>query len=389
MVGSLLWDEHTAAFEYDASFVPVGCDLSPVKMELGAGLQRAPLVPFNGLHGLFEDSLPDGWGRILTDRYLRSIGGDPTTLTPIDRLAWVGTRAIGALSYEPRHLAEIEKQVDLHALGKEAQLVVDDKATDALETLLRAGGSPQGARPKVLVLMGDDSVITGVEHREGFDSFLVKFASRSDEMATVGALEYAYSVMASAAGVSMPETKLVASTGDHLGHFAIKRFDRRGAQRVHTHTVAGLLNAPPVENGVDYEDLLNLTRGMTKDARQVEQMFTRACFNVYSNNRDDHLRNTAFLMEPDGSWHLAPAYDIVYNQGPGFQHSIPIAGEGSNPTSKHLLRIADEASINDKSATTIIDQVRDTCSRWSEFAKKVSLPKSVWEPINEALQSKE
>ncbi len=392
LVGRLDCQDRRIAFEFDAEFRTIGLELSPIKLPLGPELYEARPDMFDGLHGLFDDSLPDGWGRLLLDRYITKLTGRPPGLAPLDRLAWVGSRAIGALSYEPQHeLETLEEVVDLHTLGEQAQLVLEDKTSVALETLLRIGGSPQGARPKALVLLAGDSasIIAGVEHREGFDPYLVKFNARVDPEDTIGAIEYAYSGMAREAGVDMPDTKLLAPKGDHLGYFAIKRFDRRGQQRLHTHTVSGLLDAQPSFTSIDYGDLLRLTRTLTRDARVVEQMFRRAAFNMYAHNRDDHSRNFAFLMEADGTWKLAPAYDITFSDGPGGEHTMTIAGEGRNPTGDDLRQLARDAGIRKSAARLIIDEVREACSRWPERARDAGVPKQGWEPIEKELASKQ
>lgn len=391
LVGGLVYDKRRALFEYDADFRATGLHLSPFKLPPDAGLLEAPFDRFGGLHGLFDDSLPDGWGRLLLDRYVRGMGVNPASLTPLDRLAWVGLRAIGALSYEPQHEIDSDHEIaDLHKLGKEAQLVVDDKTTEALETLLHVGGSPQGARPKALVLLAVDgsTVTTGMKHKDGFEPYLVKFNAKGDPAKTMGAIEYAYSMMAREAGVDMPETRLIAPEGDHLGYFGIKRFDRRGAQRVHTHTVSGLIDAEPGVTLIDYETVLQVTQVLTRNAQEVKQVFRRATFNVFAHNRDDHTRNIAFLMEPDGAWHLTPAYDITFSPGPGGEHTLTIGGEGRNPGTDHLHQLAANAGIRTRHAIEIINEVRETCLRWPNFAKDAGVPRSQWKPISDELHKK-
>ena len=388
LVGRLVYEDRTIAFQYAPEFRATGLELSPIKMALSDRVMVARPEVFNGLFGLFDDSLPDGWGCTLLDRYIRSIGGKPGELTPLDRLAWVGSRAIGTLSYEPEHSLETDEVVDLHTLSQQAQEVVEDKTPAALETLLRAGGSPQGARPKALVLLAADGrrVIVGAEHREGFAPYLVKFSARTDSRNAAGAIELAYSVMARKAGVDMTTTKLLAAKGKHRGYFAIQRFDRRGGQRVHTHTVAGLIEAQPGHTFLGYDAVLKITRGLTRDARQVKQMFRRAAFNVYAHNRDDHTRNFAFLMEADGTWKLAPAYDLTFSAGPGGHHTTDIVGEGNDPGAEHLLRLARETGIKSSDAKAIVDQVRDVCSQWTEHAKDAGVPaaerKRIWTELS-------
>jgi len=387
LVGRLAYRLNHAVFEYDADFRALELELSPFKLPLAEGLLAARPELFEGLFGLFDDSLPDGWGRLLLDRYVERIGGRVEKLTPLDRLAWVGSRAIGALSYEPAQDLEHAELLDLHVLGEQALIVLEDRTSDALETLLTLGGSPQGARPKALVLISEDGdrIVSGTEHREGFSPYLVKFSATADPRNAAGAIEYAYSRMALAAGVSMPETRLLASTGEHCGYFAIRRFDRRGHQRLHTHTISGLLDAPPGYTAITYEDVLKATRLLTRDEREVRQMFRRAAFNVYAHNRDDHSRNFAFLMEPDGTWTLAPAYDLTFSPGPGGEHTMLLGGEGRNLTRENLLALAKAASIKQKAAREIVEQVREVCSKWHVYAEEARVPEKDSERVRAAL----
>lgn len=389
LVGRLAYRDRRAAFEYDADFRAHQLELSPFKMALAQGLLVAKRDFFDGLFGLFDDSLPDGWGRLLLDRYVEKLGGQRNRLTPLDRLAWVGPRAIGALSYEPERKLGNPERIDLHALAEEAQTVLEDRTSDALEMLLSVGGSPQGARPKALVLIAQDGerIVAGAEHREGFEPYLVKFSMSTDRRDSAGAVEFAYSCMARAAGVTMPNTRLLAPRGDHRGYFAIRRFDRRGPQRLHTHTVSGLLEAPPGLTAITYEEILHLTHLLTRDAREVKQMFRRAAFNVYSHNRDDHSRNFAFLMEPDKTWRLAPAYDLTFSSGPGGEHTMLVGGEGRNPTQKNLLVLAEDASIKDSEAKETIEQVREACSGWVSFADEAGVPKPERDRIEKILRA--
>jgi serine/threonine-protein kinase HipA len=376
LAGRLVYRNRRAIFEYDPTFRSTGLELSPFKMKLREGLLSASPDKFEGLFGLFDDSLPDGWGRLLLDRHIATQGVPPERLTPLDRLAWVGTRAIGALSYEPAHHLEQHDDIDLHLLGEEMQIVLEDRASDAIEKLLSLGGSPQGARPKALVLVSEDGdrVVAGSEHRDGFDPYLVKFRAKGDPHDAAGAIEFAYSQMARAAGVTMPRTRLLAPKGEHRGFFAIARFDRRGRQRLHTHTVSGLLEAPPGQSLLSYEQLLKATSVLTRDARDVKQMYRRAAFNVFAHNRDDHARNFAFMMEGDGRWTLAPAYDLTFCHGPGGEHTMLVGHEGRSPGRRDLLELARTASINATEAQAIIAEVRAACVRWPEFADEGGVP---------------
>ena len=378
LVGRLAYQRGVAVFEYEAAFRALGLELSPYGLPLGDTLLRGKAELFDGLFGVFDDSLPDGWGRLLLDRHVEAVGGRRELLTPLDRLAWVGDRGVGALCYEPARPVPIEAGlIDLHALGRQTQLVLEDKATRALARLLALGGSPQGARPKALVLVSKDGaqVVAGEESREGFTPYLVKFPSKSDG-ASAGPVELAYSLMASAAGLNVPAARLLGAQRKHPGFFALRRFDRDGGRRLHAHTLAGLISAPPGLTATSYEDFLKVTLQLTRDARQVKEALRRAAFNLFAHNRDDHSRNFAFLMQPDGEWRLAPAYDLTFSGGPGGEHTLTFAGEGLRPTTTHLLALARVAGVAEKDAKAIIEGVRSACAKWETFADEAGVPKS-------------
>ena len=371
-VGRLAWRDRVAYFEYDPAFLARGMELSPFRLRLAPGVVEGPTRPFDGLHGLFNDSLPDGWGRLLMDRRLHQLGLHPGQLTPLDRLAWVGARGMGALIYRPEHpplARDGDPAIDLDKLAEEAGRVLDDSPRAVLDELLTVGGSPHGARPKALVgLSADHSrLIHGVgEVPDGFAHWLVKFRAAGDPI-DVGAVEHAYAAMAREAGVDMPPTMLFpAKKGP--GFFGAMRFDREHNQRVHTHTACGLLNASHVHPSLGYSDLLKATRSLVRHQAAVEQMFVRMVFNVLAFNRDDHTKNHSFLMRPDGTWRPSPAYDVTFSMGHGGEHALDVAGEGRNPGLEHILRVADEVGIGRAKANEIVDRVRPAVARWPEFA---------------------
>lgn len=370
-VGRLAWRDRVAYFEYDNTFLSSGLELSPFKLRLAPGLVNGPPQIFEGLHGLFNDSLPDGWGRLLMDRQLYKIGLHPSQMTPLDRLAWVGAHGMGALVYRPEHppLAEDDDDaIDLDKLADQSREVLKDNPKAVLDALIKAGGSPQGARPKALVGLASDHshLIHGVDDLPpGYEHWLVKFRAVNDPI-DIGAVENAYAEMARAAGVDMPPTKLFpAKKGP--GYFGIKRFDRIHNQRVHMHTISGLLNASHIHASIDYSTLLKATRSLVRQQVAVEQMFTRMAFNVFAFNRDDHTKNHSFLMAADGVWKLSPAYDVTFTMAGG-EHALDIAGEGRRPGVEHILAVADDVGVDKARAKEIMDRVRHAVSRWPEFA---------------------
>jgi serine/threonine-protein kinase HipA len=337
------------------------------------GLIEHTDLRFGPLPGLFDDSLPDGWGLLLMDRHFRSQNIDPATLTSLDRLAYLGCRTMGALTYHPHHeIAPDDALLDLYGLGENAMEVFDGEAEEVLPELIRTGGSPGGARPKALVGVQDDRIIVGEDDLpDGFQHWLVKFASHSDAP-DAGPVEFAYSLMARAAGINMPETRLfpVSGPGGSRLYFAVRRFDRGvGNRRRHVHTFANLVHANFRLPSVDYADIARLTRLLTRDRRQSVELFRRMLFNIAAHNQDDHAKNFAYLLDQStGEWSLSPAYDLTCCTGPGGEHTSAIMGEGRNPTREHCLALADNAGIQRGVAISLINEVNAAVSRWETFA---------------------
>ena len=371
-LGTLAIKNNKIYFEYDKEFLKIGIELSPYKLPLKVGLFRCDDTPFEGLWGLFADSLPDGWGRLLMDRHLLRLGVNPHALTPLDRLSYVGKHAMGALSYEPE--IEVETSPDkivLDTLAKHSAEILEGSSDVMVDELLLLGGSSAGARPKVLVQLSDDKkqIVHGRQMlKEGFSNYIVKFASSNDNP-EIGAIEYAYARMAKEAGLEVPQTALLQ--GKKRSYFAIKRFDRIGDSRVHMHSVAGLTHSDFRFPSLDYDDLLRLTLHLTKDVQEVEKMYRLACFNLFSHNRDDHAKNFSFLMNDQGRWRLSPLYDATFSYGPGGEHSTMYLGEGKMPTKTHLVELGKKHII--KGYEEIIQEVQYAINRWRSFAKEAGI----------------
>jgi serine/threonine-protein kinase HipA len=372
-VGRIALKQRQILFEYDATFLGSKLELSPFHLRLTPDVVVGQSAVFDGLMGVFEDSLPDGWGRLLIDRRAAELGMSGVSLTPLDRLAVVGARSMGALVYEPEIALDDPAIVKLSELANQADMVMREAAGADLERLIAIGGSPQGARPKVLIqLAPSGDVHFGAKTiQPGFTAWLVKFPARDDDPHSAS-LEHAYALMAKAAGVDIPRTRLLGKTTRSPGYFAIERFDRDGATRIHTHTLGGLLHLPHGYPALDYGDLLKVTRELTRDEAAVAEMFRRACFNVFAHNRDDHSRNFAFLMDEKGTWRPSPAYDLTFAQGPGGEHTMLVAGEGRAPGIDHLTALAAQADL--KHGAKIIDEVRAAIARFKRFADKAGVP---------------
>ncbi|WOF75180.1 type II toxin-antitoxin system HipA family toxin [Parvibaculaceae bacterium PLY_AMNH_Bact1] len=370
-VGRLAHRDGKIYFEYDDAFLKTGLNISPLRLPAEPGLKTFDPSLFEGLPGVFNDSLPDGWGRLLFDRLLRSKGILLGDISPLDRLAHVGLTGIGALVYEPDYSTQPPSAaLDLDILAAQTQEVLSGEAEEVLQELLALNGSSAGARPKAVIgvdkerkniVQGEQSLPNGYEH------WLVKFNNSTDGD-DAGAIEYVYSLMAKEAGLEMMPTHLFpASNG--AGYFATKRFDRDGKQRLHAHTACGLLHSDFRTPSLDYEDLLTLTEVVTRDVREVAKMFRLAVFNVLSHNRDDHSKNFTFLMNEAGDWKLSPAYDLTFSSGPGGEQSTMVMGEGKNPGAEHLIRLGEIAKIRHPAIDQIIEQTKVSLRQWKSLAK--------------------
>lgn len=371
-VGRLAIRDRQIYFEYDQTFIKGGLEISYLRLPLKSGVQSFDYDPFEGLPGVFNDSLPDGWGRLLFDRFARSQGILPADITPLDRLAHIGSRALGALVFEPDHSADdTQGDISLDKLASQAQAVLDGTSDDVLAALITLNGSSAGARPKALIGINDkrDHIIHGTDALpEGYTPWMVKFPNIQDGI-DAGAIEYVYALMAKEAGVVMPDVHIFpAQLG--AGYFAIKRFDREGQKRYHMHTACGLLHSDFRAPSLDYEDLIALTGMLTRDVREVEKLYQLAVFNVLAHNRDDHSKNFSYLMNSQGKWTLSPAYDLTFSSGPGGEQSTMVMGEGRNPSTNHLLKLAAEAKIKKDRAAEIIKATKSSLSKWVTLARQ-------------------
>ncbi|WP_312769244.1 type II toxin-antitoxin system HipA family toxin [Epilithonimonas sp.] len=387
-VGRLAIRNGIIYFQYDDNFVNDGFEISPFRLPLKRGVSELPLHPFDGLAGVFSDSLPDGWGRLLFDRMIRTFRLMPSDVSPLDRLAHVGMHGMGALVYEPDNSPEVpQDKVDLDVLAVQTQKVLKGSSEEVITELLALNGSSAGARPKALI--GVDSkrknILYGAQNlNETFEHWLVKF-SNSQDGPDSGAVEYVYALMATESGISMPDVQLFPSQNGN-GYFAVKRFDRDGNKRLHMHTVSGLLHSNFRLPSLDYEDLLNLTATLTKDIREVEKMYRLAVFNVMAHNRDDHAKNFSFLMDETGNWKLSPAYDLTFSTGPGGEQSTMVLGEGRNVSIKHLVKLGNEAKLSKEFIENVIEQTTSALSKWSRLSKDFGVSKSNRELIGRLIK---
>ncbi len=356
------YQKYRTAFEYSEEWLRSGFSISPFSLPLQPGVKIAKPDPFNGLFGIFADSLPDGWGRLLVDRMLRKHGERPEEIDPLTRLSIVGSSGMGGLEYRPVYSIKGGiPSTDLDRLAEECKKILQSEASGDLDLLFTMGGSSGGARPKVMIRLDDEE-------------WIVKFPSSGDPT-DIGLMEYEYNLCAAACGVQVPEVKLFPS--NHCpGYFGVKRFDRErtpsGEKKIHMASASALLEVSHRVPSLDYTSLMALTWQITKKADELLKMYTLMCFNVFAHNRDDHSNNFSFLFS-DGNWRLAPAYDLTFSNSIGGEHATTVAGEGRNPSVKDILSVAKKAGINmytaKQTAARVEEIVDERLSRWLSGAR--------------------
>ncbi len=358
-------------FQYDPGFLQHGVDLSPFTLPRGSQVFGPGPRGLHRLRGLFFDALPDGWGLKLLHRAMRQANIDAAGSSPVTWLRSLGSRGMGALTFRPP-MDGVETTMppaaDLATLAAEARAVDGGSVDTVLPALTRAGGASGGARPKIVAGWHDSGTIVDAftPLPAGYRPVLIKFASRTEPEDTP-LVEAAYLSMAKTAGIEVPVHRTYALPENRWA-LIIDRFDRVLDQRLHVQTLAGLLEVDIRNDVVEYEQLIQVAHRLTKDYRAARACWTRAAFNVGAYNRDDHARNVAFRMTPDGSWTLAPAYDLTYAEGMGGYHNMQVDGESANPGRDDLLRLASKTDISRADAEQGLDQVRSALSDWPQVA---------------------
>lgn len=395
---SLSDDDPIAHFQYSDAFRGMGVEISPIRMPLSATVFSFPDLPvqsFHGLPGLVSDSLPDKFGNKVIAAWLREQGRRPEDLNSIDRLCYTGQRGMGALEYRPALLdkEDVSERVTVEALSELADKVLrmreDAKATlvpgmNEYASILKVGSSAGGARAKALIGWNETTgeVRSGqVALPEGFGYWLIKFDGlvgngdkEGDDKWGYGRVEYAYHLMARAAGIEMTECRLW-----NKRHFMTRRFDRLAdGGKLHAQTLGALahfdFNNPHLYS---YEDAFDVTRRVVNDARANVQLFRRMIFNVLAWNCDDHVKNIAYLMDRAGEWHLAPAYDACYAWNPEgdwtSRHQMSVNGKRIGIEDADLLACARFANLRERKARAVLDEVRAAVRDWRRFADEAEV----------------
>ena len=349
LVGTLAkTPDRLVAFEYDNEWLATGFSISPFSLPLQKKVYLPKFEPFGGLFGVFNDSLPDGWGRLLVDRLLLKNNINPSEIDNLNRLAVVQESGMGALTYKPEHRFETPQEAsDYDKLAQECSKILESQSSDNLDELFKLGGSSGGARPKILTKINGEY-------------WIIKFPSSQDPK-YIGEQEYKYSLVAKDCGIKMSETKLFDSK-ICSGYFGIKRFDRENGKKVHMVSASGLLETSHRLPNLDYNILMKLTLELTKNYQDIEQLYRLMCFNVFAHNRDDHSKNFSFLYDENKKeWHLSPAYDLTYSSSFNGEHATTINGEGKNPSLEDILNVAKNIGIKEKQALEVALDIKDKC----------------------------
>lgn len=386
-VGEMVQDGRKIYFKYYPAFIDTGLQISPIKLPLSSAILAPDTAIFDGLFGVFYDSLPDGWGRLLLDRALLKRTMSLSSITPLDRLSFVGRTGMGALLYRPP--ADWEDKdplewLELDTIAVETQKVLAGYSTDIIDTLFTLGGSSGGARPKIFVGYNPstDHLINGVENLpNGYESWIIKFPSSSDPI-DIAQIEYAYYKMALDAGLQMNNCRLFKGVSGKL-YFGTKRFDRLNGKRIHMHSASGLMHDNFRLSNMDYGHVMDCAFRLERHIEAYEKVLRLAAFNVYAHNRDDHSKNISFLMNAKGEWSLAPAYDLTFSFSSHGFHSTTIAGEGQSPGRKQLLALAQLFDV--KNPNRIIDQAQDVMANWKHYANESGVGKTSMQLIGQTL----
>ena len=405
-----------AAFQYTPEFAASGIEVSPVTMPLGNRVYTFPALPqgtFHGLPGLLADSLPDKFGNALINAWLATQGRLANSFNAVERLCYTGARGMGALEFAPAAgpATRAAEKIDVDALVQLASDVLsrrnelagsfaDASRAAALQDILRVGTSAGGARAKAVIAWNRDTneVRSGqIAAGEGFDYWLLKFDGVSgnkdkelEDPKGYGAIEYAYHLMAQAAGVTMSECRLLEENGRR--HFMTRRFDRLpGGGKLHAQSLCALAHFDFNNPGAyAYEQALLLMRQLNLPMAAVEQQFRRMVFNVIARNQDDHVKNIAFLMDQEGIWLLSPAFDMTYSYNPSgdwtAQHQMSINGKRDGFTIEDFRACAKSALMKRGRAETIVEEVRAAVAQWPEYADTARVTEAWREEIQRNLR---
>lgn len=388
-VGLLSWDDNKgcSVFQFDKDFMQYGWNIAPLIAPLdSAYVQKSfPMSGnkeklYGGLPEFIADSLPDYWGNIVFQKWMEANHLQPKSVNAVDRLSFIGKRAMGALEFQPAHIQEDASiNIELSSLYELANRLfldrqdinIDMSNNLIMEDLYKVGTSAGGQRPKAIIGMDEETGIIRSGQADlppNFNHYILKFdTSKRDEL-PITKVEMAYYLMAKDAGINMMPSKLVEIEGTE--NFMTQRFDRQNGKKIHTQTLAAMSSFADA-----YEDLFVVGRKLNLSADEQSQQYRRMVFNVIAENVDDHTKNFSFIMLPNGEWHISPAYDIVFSADPDSHfyrnHELTILGKRKNITKQDLLLFAQRQDI--KNAASIIDEVAEVVMNFKAYAEKVEI----------------
>jgi len=389
-------------FSYDSDFLKSGIELSPITMPLSKQIYSFPNLnndTFHYLPGLLSDSLPDKFGTDLLARYLAEQGRNLKDISSVERLLYIGSRGMGALEYRPakEYLSVKDTSVNIDALVKLAADILQKREnihikenSDTMKQIIKVGTSAGGAKAKAIIAWNRQTgdIRSGqIDAGNGYEYWLIKF----DGTATVDTkadkrcytrTEYAYFLMATAAGINMSECDIYRESGRF--HFMTKRFDRvkDSGEKLHMLSLGAIahydFNSP---GSTSYEQAANVMYKLNLNQDEIEQLFTRMVFNVMARNQDDHVKNISFLMNKKGQWSLAPAYDLTYAYIPNNiwtgKHQMSINGKTDDITRQNIIACGRHMNISNMRIKNLISKVEEAIANWDKYAEQAELPKKV------------
>lgn len=393
-------DNGLIGFQYDESFIPSGIEVAPIRMPLSETTYSFPTLPeitFSGLPGMLADSLPDKFGNIVIKRYLESQGRTEDGLSVLEKLCYTGNRGMGALEYEPSvNVVDINEEIDIDALTKLASDILSEREElhlkyddNMIAQLMQGSSSVGGARAKTLIALNPESneVRSGqINAGKGFEYWLLKFddiannrdKDKEPDNKEYTRIEYAYYLMAKAAGIKMSECRLYKENG--RAHFMTKRFDRKGVkgEKLHMQSLCAIahmdFNSPRMYS---YEDAFDIMRRLKLPYSDLVQLYKRMLFNEYAKNYDDHTKNITFLMDKKGVWRLSPAYDMTFSYSKSSTwvnaHQMLINGKADEIIREDFIKVAEKAGMKVSNAEKYINQVKKAISKWDDFAQEAGL----------------
>jgi serine/threonine-protein kinase HipA len=386
LVGQLVLDGRKILFKYSDVYLETSHNLSPNQLVFDNIPQTTQEKPFNGLFGVFADSLPDAWGFLLIKKGLSADRIALETLNALDYLTFSGSNSMGALHYKPTVEREQNAvEINLDKLNDTISEVFSGESSAVIDEMFAKGGSPGGARPKIYAGFNPktNSLISGIAKLPtDYEHWIIKFAANEDSK-DIANIELAYYKMAVDSGIEISDCKIFSSDADN-SYFGTKRFDRVGNDKLHMLSAAGLLHDDYEHSTIDYGNLIFQARKLTNNAQATEQMFRRAVFNVLAHNRDDHSKNVAFLMDADGVWTLAPAYDLTFSSSSHGYHSTACAKNYVDPGRKELMELAEVFSIN--KAEEIIDEIKEIIDKWRMYAELSGVSEASIKTIERSLK---